>query len=117
MVPSGATMTPEPSERCTRSVGTAKGELPPKKRRKNGSLRKGEAAVRTVRREKTLTTAGAVFFTTGAKESWISVRLCGATRVCASAGAARRKVRMRKRERKSMDAFYASLSPCGRGPG
>ena len=48
----------------------------------------GACAVRTTRREKTFTTAGAAFFTTGAKERWMSSRLVGTAGVCAAAGSA-----------------------------
>src|SRR5215472_5181588 len=83
MSPSGSMITPEPSEFCTRSCGRPKGERLPKKRRKKGSSAKGEALVRTTRRENTFTTAGAACFTIGAKESRIASRDLGA--VCASA--------------------------------
>ena len=90
--PAASTITPEPSEFCTRSAppGTPPGNWSPKKRRKKGSLSSGEGTVRTVRRVKMLTTAGAVRFTSGAKESWISAGSRGITRGWEATGSAGR---------------------------
>jgi hypothetical protein len=97
--PSGATRTPEPSEFCTRSCGRPKGIASPKKRRNKGSLRSAEGAPPccfTTRREKTLTTAGAVFLTTGAKESWTCSRLSGTARWAAAGDAVQSSARNRR---------------------
>ena len=44
MSPLASTMTPEPSELCTRSRVPPKGKFSPKKRRKKGSSKSGDTA-------------------------------------------------------------------------
>ena len=75
-MPSARTMAPEPSDWATRDCGTPE----PPNISQNGSTR-----WRTVRRAKTLTTAGEAFLTTGAKESRIEPASVGARRVVGSA--------------------------------
>src|SRR3546814_783311 len=90
MKPSAATMTPEPSDDCSRSRRRSSSGPPPKKRRKKGSSSsEGTARCSTLRLAKMLTTAGAAFLTTGAKDSMTSSRPAGTWRAvsCASAGA------------------------------
>src|SRR4051794_2304992 len=81
-------MTPEPNEFCTESAPwPPPRNWSPKKRRKNGSLTRGDTVLRTVRLVKMFTTAGAVRFTSGAKVNRISV--CEAGTVGAGLGPGR----------------------------
>src|SRR5690242_2487440 len=68
-----------------------------------------------MRREKTLTTAGATFFTIGAKERWMTSRLVGGTRVCAAAGRVSKSARTAKSRRFNMPANLGT-GPAGRQP-
>ncbi len=111
--PSGATMTPEPSEFWMRSLGWPKGAASPKNCRKNGSLN-SRFWVRTTRRVNTLTTAGAALRTTGANDSWTCSRLWGSARgagATAGAGCARAGAAARIRETARM------RGPIGTGTG
>src|SRR5262249_7991223 len=84
--PSGATITPDPSEFWMRSCGMPKRS--PKKRRNRGSSANGDTKVATRARTYTLTTAGAAFLTMGAKEYCAASRVGGGSRRWAVAGTA-----------------------------
>jgi hypothetical protein len=59
MWPSGCTITPDPSARCTCVCG-ARGAPPPKNWRKNGSSKNGNCCAALTRRDaRMVTTAGA----------------------------------------------------------
>ncbi len=77
ITPSDRTMTPDPSEPSIRPRGA-----PPPNSWKNGST------VRTSRLEEMFTTAGATFFTTGAKDCFIESALAGTTRAGSASGGA-----------------------------
>src|SRR5215467_13498450 len=84
--PSGATITPDPSEFWMRSCGMPKRS--PKKRRNKGSSANGDTKVGTRARTYTLTTAGAALLTMEAKEYCAASRVGGTSRRCAVTGTA-----------------------------